>query len=365
MTRIKDIIQHLESIAPLAYQESYDNSGLLTGNVNEEVKGILISLDVIEDIVDEAIEQGSNLIIAHHPIIFKGLKSITGKNYIERTIIKAIKNDIAIYAIHTNLDNVHNGVNKKICDKLELINTTVLAPKNAVLSKLVTFIPTKDVNKVKNSLFSAGAGNIGNYSHCSFTVVGEGEFKPNEKSNPTIGQKGTLEKVAESRVEIILPSHLANQTIQHLKDAHPYEEVAFYLNTLDNINQEIGSGMIGELKAPLEGLDFMHYLKDKMALNVVKHTRILDKEIKKVAVCGGSGSFLLSKAKSKGADIFITSDFKYHEFFDADGDIIIADIGHYESEVYTKELIYDILSENFSKFALNLSKTVTNPISYL
>jgi dinuclear metal center YbgI/SA1388 family protein len=365
MTRIKDIIQHLESIAPLAYQESYDNSGLLTGNAKDEVTTILISLDVTEQVVEEAIELGANLIVAHHPIIFKGMKSLTGKNYVERTVIKAIKNDIAIYAIHTNLDNVHNGVNKKICDKLGLVNTKILAPKSAVLSKLVTFIPVNAVDKVKDAMFNAGSGGIGNYSECSFTVVGDGEFKPNEHSNPTIGNKGTREKVQEARVEIILPSFLANSAIQALKMAHPYEEVAYYLNSIDNKNQQVGSGMIGELNTPLSGLDFMHYLKDKMALNVVKHTQILDKKIKKVAVCGGSGSFLLPAAKSKGADIFITSDYKYHEFFDADGDIIITDIGHYESEVYTKDLIYDILSEKFSKFALNLSKTVTNPISYL
>uniref|UniRef100_UPI00404B0CF4 Nif3-like dinuclear metal center hexameric protein n=1 Tax=Fulvivirga sp. TaxID=1931237 RepID=UPI00404B0CF4 len=365
MTRIKDIIQHLESIAPLAYQESYDNSGLLTGNAKDEVTTILISLDVTEQVVEEAIELGANLIVAHHPIIFKGLKSLTGKNYVERTVIKAIKNDIAIYAIHTNLDNVHNGVNKKICDKLGLVNTKILAPKSAVLSKLVTFIPVNAVDKVKDAMFNAGSGGIGNYSECSFTVVGDGEFKPDEGSNPTIGRTGMREKVAEARVEIVLPSYLANAVINSLKNAHPYEEVAYYLSSLDNKNQQVGSGMIGELNTPLSGLDFMHYLKDKMALNVVKHTQILDKKIKKVAVCGGSGSFLLPAAKSKGADIFITSDYKYHEFFDADGDIIITDIGHYESEVYTKDLIYDILSEKFSKFALNLSKTVTNPISYL
>ena len=365
MTRIKDIIQHLESIAPLAYQEAYDNSGLLTGNAKHEVKGVLISLDVTEKVVEEAIQTGANLIIAHHPIIFKGLKSLTGKNYVERTIIKAIKNDIAIYAIHTNLDNVHNGVNKKICDKLGLINTRILAPKSAVLSKLVTFIPVDAVDKVKAAMFEAGVGDIGNYCECSFTVTGEGEFKTNEFSNPVIGKKSTREKINEARLEVILPSHKTNAAIQALQNAHPYEEVAYYLNVLDNKNQQVGSGMIGELNEPLSGLDFMHYLKGKMELNVVKHTQILNRDIKKVAVCGGSGSFLLQTAKSKKADIFITSDYKYHEFFDADEEIIIADIGHYESEVYTKDLIYDILSEKFSKFALNLSKTVTNPISYL
>ena len=365
MVRIKDIIQYLEQIAPKAFQESYDNSGLLTGDQETQVTNVLITLDTTEAVVDEAIEKNCNMIIAHHPIIFKGLKSLTGRNYVERTIIKAIKNDIAIYAIHTNLDNILAGVNNKICDKIGLVNRQVLLPKSDTLSKLVTFVPIPNIESVKQALFNAGAGHLGNYSDCAFTVKGEGQFTPNSKSNPTIGTKNTNEKVNELRVEVLVPNHLSNQVINALKKAHPYEEVAYYISSLNNKNQEVGSGMIGELEKPASGLDFLKSLKDKMNLNCIRHTPITNNEIKKVAVCGGSGSFLLSTAKSAGADVFVTADFKYHEFFDAENQLIIADIGHYESEVFTKDLIYEILSEKFNTFALNLSNTVTNPISYL
>ena len=365
MTKIKDIIQYLETIAPPAYQEGYDNARLITGSMQMEVSNVLITLDVTEDVVEEAISKSCNLIIAHHPIVFKGLKSLTGNNYVERTVIKALKNDVAIYAIHTNLDNVFNGVNKKICDKIGLRNTRVLLPKTQILSKLVTFIPRKDTAKVLDALHAAGAGNIGNYSHCSFKTEGIGTFRPNEDANPHIGSVHTQEMVEEDRVEMILPSYLENAVVAALHQAHPYEEVAYFISTLNNANQQVGSGMIGELAEAMEPFEFLKHLKDSMDLNCIRHTKLLDKKVKKVAVCGGSGSFLLSKAKSKKADVYITGDFKYHEFFDAEDSLIIADIGHYESEVFTKELIHDILSKKFTTFALNLSETVTNPISYL
>ncbi len=365
MSRIKDIIQHLESVAPLSYQESYDNSGLLTGNKENLVTGVLITLDVTEKVVEEALSTNCNLIIAHHPIIFKGLKSLTGSNYVERTIITALKNNIAIYAIHTNLDNVSTGVNKRICDKIGLINTQVLSPKKDTLAKLVTFVPNSSVEKVKTAIFEAGAGQIGNYNDCNFVVQGVGEFTPNEMANPTIGKKNTPEQVNESRVEVILPSHLTSKVLAALNHAHPYEEVAYYLTPLINKDQSVGAGMIGELEKAMPAKAFLNYLKEKMNLNTIRHTAIIKEQIKTVAVCGGAGSFLLPVAISRQADVFVSADFKYHEFFDAEDRIVIADIGHYESEVYTKDLIIDILSEKFSTFALNLSKTVTNPISYI
>ena len=364
MTKIKDIIRELEQTAPRSYQESYDNSGLLVGDKEKEVSGVLVTLDVIEDVVQEAIDKNCNLVIAHHPIIFKGLKSLTGRNYVERTVIKAIKHDIAIYAIHTNLDHVDTGVNKKICDKLGLQNTSILMPKKQVLQKLVTFVPPKNRDSLLEELYAAGAGNIGNYSDCSFIVSGQGTFRPNLLANPHIGQKQVLEEVNEDRVEIILPAHLSDKVISALKKAHPYEEVAYYLTHLENENQELGSGMVGELEYEMDSVEFMGYLKGKMNLNIIRHTKLLKKKIKRLAVCGGSGSFLLNAAKGRGCDMFVTADFKYHEFFDAENSIIIADIGHYESEVFTKELLHDILSEKFDNFALNLSNIDTNPISY-
>ncbi len=363
--KIKEIINSLEQWAPRSYQESYDNSGLIVGDPNMELTSALITLDATEDVIQEAIQHQCNLVIAHHPIVFRGLKQLNGKNYVERVVIKAIKNDIAIYAIHTNLDNVINGVNHKIAEKIGLVNTRILAPKNEVLSKLVTFVPTKNKSKVLEAMFKAGAGQVGNYDHCSFQLEGTGTFRPNEKANPHIGERNQLESVDESRIEVILPKHLEGNVLNALRQSHPYEEVAYYLTDLTNKHQEVGSGMVGELAKPMKSTDFLHHLKEAMELNCIRHTEMVHEEIKKVAVCGGAGSFLLRNAIGARADVFITGDFKYHEFFDAEDKIIIADIGHYESEKFTKDLIYDYLKENLTNIALRLSNVNTNPINYL
>jgi len=365
MTKIKDIIQYLETVAPPQYQEDYDNSGLMCGSLNDSVKGVIITLDSTEEVVDEAINKKCNLVIAHHPIIFKAVKSLTGKNYVERTIIKAIKNDIAIYAFHTNFDNVIDGVNSKICEKLGLTNNAILVTKNDNLNKLVSFVPKENTFEVLNELHKTGAGNIGNYSNCSFRVEGTGTFMPKEGATPKVGKANLQEEVEENRIEVIFPAHLSGKMLNALKKAHPYEEVAYFLQPTTNRNLDVGSGMIGELKKPMPAIDFLIFLKEKMNLELIRHTKLTKDTIKKVAVCGGSGSFLLKAAISKKADVFISADFKYHEFFDAEDKIIIADIGHYESEVFTKELIYEILSKKFSTFALNLSGIKTNPINYL
>jgi dinuclear metal center YbgI/SA1388 family protein len=363
--KIREVADFLETIAPKSYQESYDNSGLLTGSFSSDVSGILVTLDCTEPVVQEAINKKCNLIIAHHPIIFRGLKKITGSNYVERTVLKAIRNDVAIYAIHTNLDNVHSGVNRKIADKIGLTNLKILAPKNDALSKLVTFVPKENTDQVLNGLHAAGAGQIGNYDNCSFTVTGTGTFRPNEHANPSVGEKFKQELVEENRVEVIFPTHLEKSIVSALRKTHPYEEVAYYLTGLRNENQEVGSGMVGEFESAQEPLEFLQRLKKRMGLSVVRHTRLLDKPVSKVAVCGGAGSFLLAQAIQSGAQAYISADFKYHEFFDAEDNIIIADIGHYESEVYTKELLQEVLTKKFPTFAINFSSTVTNPISYL
>ena len=363
--KIKDVTSHLESLAPGAYQESYDNSGLITGNPDWPVNGILVTLDCIEIVVEEAIQQKCNLIIAHHPIVFKGLKRLTGKNYVEQTIIKAIKNDIAIYAIHTNLDNVHHGVNYKIAEKIGLSALEVLAPQSDTLSKLVTFMPKDSAPLVLDALHEAGAGNIGNYKNCSFRTTGTGTFEPTAEAKPHVGKAGKREEVKEIRAELIFPTVLERQIITALKKSHPYEEVAYYLTSLDNKNEEVGSGMMGVLKTPIEPKAFLERLKSRMNTACIRHTALPDTHIQKVAICGGAGSFLLPLAKAKGADVFVSADFKYHEFFDAEGQILIADIGHYESEQFTKDLLKEVLEEKFTTFAVYFSKSVTNPISYL
>jgi len=363
--KIKDVTHYLEQWAPLPYQESYDNAGLITGSLSWEAKGILVSLDCTEEVVEEAMQSGCNLIVAHHPILFKGLKKLTGTTYVERTIIKAIKNDIAIYAIHTNLDNIHTGVNRKICEKIGLKKLKILSPRTDTLSKLVTYIPKQHAETVISALHAAGAGQIGQYKNCSFQLQGIGSFMPTDSSAPFLGELNEQTFVDEIRVEMIFPSPIKNKILKELFQAHPYEEVAYFILPLLNENQEVGSGMMGELENAMEPLEFLQSLKASMNLKLIRHTKLQSRKIQKIAVCGGSGSFLLHHAISAGADLFVTADFKYHEFFDADNKIIIADIGHYESEVYTKELLKDVLMKKFHTFAINFSKTDTNPTSYL
>jgi len=362
--KIKELIQHLDKFAPPNYQENYDNSGLIIGDNEQEITGVLVSLDVTEAVLEEAIMKKCNFIIAHHPLIFKGLKKINGRNYVERTIIKAIKNDVAIFAIHTNLDNVSGGVNFKIAEKLGLKKVKILAPKSQILMKLTVFVPKESSGKLLDALYAAGAGVIGNYSNCSFRTEGKGTFKPNNLANPVLGKIGRYEEVDENRIEVIFPSHLKNQVLNGMQKGHVYEEIAYYLHILENQNQEVGSGAIGELPEEMDQNTFLSHLKSQMNLSVIRHTDFNQKKIKKVAVCGGVGSFLLADAKRAEADVFVTSDYKYHEFFDAENQIIIADIGHFESEQFTKDLIVENISKIITNFATYLSEIDTNPIKY-
>jgi dinuclear metal center YbgI/SA1388 family protein len=363
--QVKDILQVIETFAPLAYQESYDNSGLQVGDPNDEVKGILLSLDVTEQIMEEAMQRGCNMIVAHHPLIFSGLKRLSGRNYVERIVQKAIKNDINIYAAHTNLDNVRNGVNARIAQKLGLENTAILQMKMSTLSKLYTFAPQKDADKVRDALFAAGAGDIGRYRECSFNTNGTGSFRPGADANPAIGTAGgPREMVDEVKIEVLVPTHLETKVMRALFDAHPYEEVAYEFIALQNPNQELGAGMVGTLPQPMEAKAFLAYVKERMQTDCIRHTDLLNKQIEKVALCGGSGSFLLKEAIGAGADVFITGDFKYHQFFDAEGRIVIADIGHFESEQFTVEIFEELLKEKFPNFAVLLSNYKTNPVKY-
>jgi len=365
MTTIKEVVSVLSNLAPPALQESYDNSGLLLGNERRKILGALICVDVTEEIVAEAARKKCNLIISHHPLIFSPLKKITGNNYVERSVMKAIEKSIAVYAIHTNLDNVPLGVNKKIADKLGLVNTKILKPVQDSLKKLVTFCPLQHSEKVRQALFDAGAGRIGNYDECSFNIEGTGTFRGSSGANPFVGKKGVQHREQEIRIEMIFEAHRQKKIISTLLDTHPYEEVAYDIYPLDNVHQNIGAGMIGDLKRPVSEISFLKLVKKNMQAGFVKHTKLTGKDVKRVAVCGGSGSFLLKDAITGGAGVFVTADFKYHQYFDAEGKIVIADIGHYESEQFTTEIIKDYLSDNFSTFAIRLAETVTNPIQYL
>lgn len=369
---VQDIINAIEELAPLAYAENFDNTGLLVGNENEEVSGVLVTLDTLENVVDEAIEKNCNLIVSFHPIIFSGLKKITGRNYVERVVLKAIQNNISIFAIHTALDNCFKGVNNEICEILGLNNTKILIPQKETIKKLLTFVPENNAEKVREALFTAGAGTIGNYSNCSFNIKGTGTFNGNENSNPVVGEKGKTNFEPEISIGITYPKHRENLILKALFESHPYEEVAYEITTLENKNQHIGIGMIGELSTPVNEIEFLEFLKEKMNVSCIRHSELLGNKIKKVAVLGGSGSFAIENAIKSGADIYITSDVKYHEFYKAESKVVIADIGHYESEQFTKSLLVRYLTKKFPNFApaypvgkVILSISNTNPVKYL
>lgn len=364
--KIQEVIEFLEEWAPLQFQESYDNSGLLVGDCNWDITGVLVCVDSIENIIDEAIQKNCNMVVAHHPILFTGLKSITGKTYVERTIIKAIKNDIAIYAIHTNLDNIKTGVNQEIANRIGLINQDILVNKKNMLSKVTVYVPIQYADVVRTAMFNAGAGHISGYDQCSFNSEGVGTFRALEGTNPYMGEIGILQKEPEIGIEVVVRKAGIRKLLNAVDSAHPYEEVAYDLVALDNESPEVGSGILGELKTPAEPLPFLQKIKTVFNAGVIRYTAINEnKKIKKVAVCGGSGSFLLNAAIAQNADIFITADYKYHQFFDADSNIVIADIGHFESEQYTTDLIVRKLKEKFSTFAVHFTEVSTNPVNYL
>lgn len=363
--KIKEIIGALEKFAPLPLQDSFDNAGLQIGLTEAKITGALLCLDVTEEILEEAIALGCNLIISHHPLIFKGYKSITGKDYVERCIIKAIQNNLVIYSAHTNLDNAQGGVNYKIAEKIGLENVHILSPKDGLLLKLVTFVPIAYANQVQAALFNAGCGHIGNYDSCSYNLKGEGTFRALEGTNPFCGNYGEIHKEEETRIETILPVYLKNKAKEALLATHPYEEPVIDFYPLQNSWNQVGAGIIGELKTSETELDFLKRIKVLFQVKCLKHTRLTGRVIKKVALCGGSGAFLLQEAIQTKADVFLTGEIRYHEYFGHTEDILMAEIGHYESEQYTKEIFYSIIKGLFPHLAIHISKINTNPIKYL
>lgn len=362
--KIKDVCNLLENLAPLHYAEDFDNVGLLVGSPDAPLSGILVTLDTIENVVDEAISKKCNLIVSFHPIIFKGLKKLTGSTYVERTVQKAIKNDIAIYAIHTALDNSNLGVNAKICKVLRLENPSILIPQKNTIKKLVTYVPKKQATKLKEALFNAGAGNIGNYDHCSFGNEGIGSFKGNANSNPAIGKKGKTHYEEEVQLHLNFEAAAQKEVLKALQKNHPYEEVAYEITTLENTNQNIGIGMVGTLPKAMTEKAFLNEVKKKFGTPTLRHSVLLNKPVEKVAVLGGSGAFAINAAKASGAEVFLTADIKYHNFFEASCQLVLVDIGHFESEQFTKNLLVDFLSEKIPNFAIALSESITNPVNY-
>lgn len=363
--KVKEISRFLEQFAPLGLQESYDNSGLLIGSPDTEVKKCLITLDITNEVMEEAISSDCQLIVAHHPLIFKGIKRLTGADETEKLVVKAIKYNIAVYAIHTNLDNVKEGVNGMLARKLGLVNCRILNGSKNRLLKLVTFCPVKHYQQVRSAMFDAGAGHIGNYDSCSYNLEGNGTFRALEGADPFVGEPGKLHVEKEVRIEVVLPEYIRKQVVRALLGSHPYQEVAYDIYRLENQMSGTGAGMVGELPEETDPLEFLNQIKETLNCKAIKYNELPEGKVKKIAFCGGSGSFLIDEAFRSGADIFITGDIKYHDFFRHLGEMMIVDAGHYETEQFTKQLLYTLLKENFPNFALLISNVVTNPVNIL
>lgn len=362
--KIKDITDYIELLAPLQYAQDFDNVGLLVGDNSTKVSGVLITLDCLEAVVEEAIDKGCNLIVTFHPIIFTGLKHLKATDYVRRTVLKAIKNDIAIYATHTALDMAHGGVSHRMAQELHLQNVITLIPEKNLIKKLSIHVPKDNFEHLKESLFNVGAGTLGNYSDCSFSIEGTGTFKGNQNSNPVIGESGKRETIDETLLEITYLPHQERQVLQSMKESHPYEEVSYSIQTLDNSYQHIGMGAIGELEQPLSQGDFLKKIKSTFKTEMLRFSLSRKRDIHKVALLGGSGSFAIKEAIRCGADAYITADLKYHDFFQGEN-ILLCDVGHYESEQYTKNLLQEYISEKFSNFAILCAQTQTNPVNYI
>ncbi len=362
---VREVCKIIEEFAPVGYQESYDNSGLLVGSLDSLVNGVLISLDVTPEVVDDALVKGANLIIAHHPVIFSDIKRLTGSTYTEKTLIKAIKNGISIYCAHTNLDSVWNGVSIAFANRIGLINTRILSPASDQLVKLTSFVPHENVDEVRAAMFNAGAGHIGEYDQCSFNLEGKGTFRASDAANPHVGEKGILHQEPETRVEVIVPKPILPKVIQALMVAHPYEEVAYDVYPLLNKNPRVGLGVFGKLPVAQDENTFLKKIKNTFQVGCLKHSPLLGKPIEKVAFCGGSGASLLKHAKALSADVFITADIKYHQFFDAEREIILVDMGHFESEQIAIDIFYELITKKIPTFAVQKSSVKTNPINYL
>ena len=365
MLKIKDIIREIELYAPLPLQESFDNAGVQVGDVNQEATGALLCLDVTEEVIDEAIEENCNLIIAHHPLAFRSFKSLTGRNYIERCMMKACKYDLVVYAAHTNLDNAVGGVNYRLAELIGLQNVRILSPQKEALLKLVTFVPESHADLVRTTLFNAGAGKVGNYDSSSFNLHGTGTFRAGEGCHPFCGEVGELHTESEVRIETILPAYRKGTVLRALLSVHPYEEPAFDFYRLENSWGQAGSGVVGELPEEEEELAFLQRIKDLFHVGCVKYSALTGNPIREVAICGGSGAFLINDAIAYGADVFITGEAKYNDFYDVEDRILLAVIGHYESEVCTKDIFYSIISKKFPTFAVLFSNVNSNPVKYL
>ena len=361
---VKDILNCITEIAPLQWQESYDNAGLQVGDLNAEAHKALICLDITEEVVDEAIAKQCDVIVSHHPLIFKGLKHLTPQSYIERAVMKAVKHDVAMISMHTNLDNSYWGVSRVLAEQLGLKNLQVLQPLENYLRKLVVYAPLEAADKVRQAMFEAGAGCIGNYDACSFNAQGKGSFRAGESAHPYVGEVGEMHFEDEVRIETVVPKHVLNQVIAAMLKVHPYEEVAYDVFALENDFRQAGAGMVGEFDNPMEEVDFLSLVANAIGSPCLRHSALTGHLIQKVALCGGSGSPFIGDALRCGAEAYLTADIKYHDFFIPEGRILLVDGGHFETEQFTKVLICELIQKKFPKFAAEIAETNTNSVHY-
>lgn len=362
--KISEITGAIEKYAPLWLQEEWDNAGLQVGDTDREATGAVLCVDATEAIVDEAIDRGVNLVISHHPLLFRGLKRITGRTATERIVAKALKHDIAIYSAHTNMDSAPGGVSWATGRRAGLTAMRTLVPQQGRLMKLAVFVPSAYSNAVSEALWNAGAGRMGNYDRCAYMTDGRGTYRPLPGADPAIGTVGQSHTEAETRIEVVFPTAISGRVVQAMLKAHPYEEPAFDLIPLANDITSAGLGVIGSLKTPMPASEYIAWVKQALGIGAIPYAGDARRMVHRVALCGGAGAEFIGNAIAAGADLYMCGDLKYHDFTTHADSIVLADIGHYESEQCTKEIFYDIIQKNFPNFATYYAEEDKNPISY-
>ena len=342
---IEELTTFIEDKFPLSQQESYDNCGLIVGDPKKTVKKVLLALDCTEQVIKEAKLKKADVIITHHPLMFSSINKLTANDYEGSLIIKLIKSDIALYAVHTNLDNSINGINKYLALKLGLKNLQILVGKEKTFKKIITFVPKAYSQKVITALSAAKAGNIGLYSHCAFVTEGSGCFKPEKGAKPFLGELSKINQVEEVKLEMVFASENQKMIENSLKKAHPYEQPAFDIIELANPNPDIGAGIYGDLPAQINTAEFLKLVKTKLNLSYIRQSNSAKKFISKVAICSGAGFFVFEQAKRLNVDALVTSEIKHHEFLAAENNILLCDIDHHEGEIAAVNILDQILQK--------------------
>lgn len=361
---LKTLLAGLEQWVPFVWQENYDNAGLILGDPNQQIRKALVCFDVTPEVVDEAVRNEADLILSHHPAIFKGIKRINPASRLGYMLKQSLCHDIAWCALHTNLDNTLSGVNSWLCEHLGLQEVRPLVPLQGIYGKLQVYVPEAYAEKLRQALAEAGCGAGTKYDTCSYTSRGEGRFRAGSQAHPFTGRIGELHCEAECKIECLYPLHKTRQVLDVLRTNHPYEEPAFDLLPLQNEAVEQGAGAIGILPETMQERELLDKLKELTGVHCIRHSGFQGRRIKKIALCGGSGGSFIANACGQKADVYITGDLKYHDFTDTEPGTWLVDIGHFESEKFAMELIFRFIRKNFPNFAVSISEQAKNPVSF-